>query len=130
MLAERITEEELAVLRDLVAKMEELVSLGDVHVYYPINLEFHRQIATLSGNKRLAGIYGSFVRELHIQRYRALSSPDVLQVSNQEHRAILDALERRDPAAALVAARSHIMNGIVRTHQAGQPVVISKTVDN
>lgn len=130
MLAERITEEELAVLRDLVSKMEELVSLGDVHVYYPINLEFHRQIATLSGNKRLAGIYGSFVRELHIQRYRALSSPDVLQVSNQEHRAILEALERRDPAAALVAARSHIMNGIVRTHQAGQPPALSKTVDN
>lgn len=130
MLAERVTDEELAILRDLVAKMEELVALGDVHVYYPINLEFHRQIATMSGNKRLEGIYGSFVRELHIQRYRALSSPDVLQVSNQEHAAIVEALEKRDPVAALVAARSHIMNGIVRTRQAGQPQPASKTVDN
>jgi DNA-binding GntR family transcriptional regulator len=121
MLAERITDDEVASLRALVDQMEELVGIGDVHVYYPVNLEFHRQIAALSGNKRLAGIYASFVRELHIQRYRALSSPDVLHISNEEHRAIVDALEKRDPAAALVAARSHILNGIVRTRQAGQP---------
>ena len=121
MLAERVTEEELASLKGLVDQMEELADQADVHVYYPVNLEFHRQIATLSGNKRLAGIYASFVRELHIQRYRALSTPDVLHVSNREHAAIVAALEKRDPVQALRAARSHILNGIERTRRAGEP---------
>lgn len=126
MLAERITDEQVAVLGSLVGKMDVLVELGDVHIYYPVNLEFHRQIAQMAGNKRLELLYQSFVRELHIQRYRALSSPDVLHISNTEHRAILDALAARDPVAALVAGRTHILNGIVRTRKAGQPAEAKK----
>lgn len=120
-LAERITDEQVGELRALLKRMDEIVELGDVHVYYPVNLEFHRQLTRMAGNKRLEATYQTFVRELHIQRYRALSSPDVLHVSNEEHRAIVDALEDRDPYRALVAARAHILNGIVRTRHAGEP---------
>jgi DNA-binding GntR family transcriptional regulator len=121
MLAERVTEAQIAILRALLQRMDEIVKLGDVHVYYPVNLEFHKQIAQMAGNKRLELIYQSFVRELHIQRYRALASRDVLHISNAEHREIVDALEARDPVRALIAARTHILNGIVRTREAGQP---------
>ncbi|AYD03665.1 hypothetical protein NCHU2750_42820 (plasmid) [Neorhizobium sp. NCHU2750] len=121
LLAERITDGELKVLAGLLGKMDAFVETGIVHDYYPINLEFHRQIAHMAGNKRLEQIYQSFVRELHIQRYRALSSPDVLHVSNAEHRAIYEALKERDPLKAFVAARAHISNGIVRTRIAGEP---------
>lgn len=121
MLAERITDDQLAELRVLTDRMDKLVELADVHVYYPVNLEFHRKIAVMAGNKRLELLYQSFVRELHIQRYRALSSPDVLHISNEEHRAIVEALAVRDPVRALIAGRGHIMNGIVRTRKAGQP---------
>lgn len=121
LLAERITDAEIERLRALLQRMDEIAKLGDVHVYYPVNLEFHKAIADQARNKRLAAIYQSFVRELHIQRYRALASPDVLAISNAEHRAIVEALVARDPVRALVAARSHILNGIVRTRKAGQP---------
>lgn len=121
MLAEQITDPQIVTLRALLQRMDEIVELGDVHVYYPVNLEFHKQIASMAGNSRLESIYQSFVRELHIQRYRALSSHDVLHTSNQEHRAIVDALEARDPVRSLVAARTHILNGIARTRQAGSP---------
>lgn len=120
-LAERITDAQIATLRGLADRMDEIVELADVHVYYPVNLEFHRLIGEMAGNRRLELLYQSFVRELHIQRYRALSSADVLHVSNAEHRAIVDALAARDPIAALVAGRSHILNGIVRTRRAGEP---------
>ncbi|MCL6707163.1 FCD domain-containing protein [Pseudomonas sp. R2.Fl] len=121
MLAEKITPEQLAVLRGLIERMEEIADREEVRTYYPVNLEFHKQIAEMAGNSRLEAIYQSFVRELHIQRYRALSSHDVLHTSNREHRAIVDALEARDPVRSLVAARTHILNGIVRARQAGQP---------
>lgn len=121
MLAERVTDAEIATLRGLLQRMDEIVALGDVHIYYPVNLEFHRQIALMAGNNRLVLIYQSFVRELHIQRYRALASRDVLHISNAEHCAIVDALEARDPIRAMTQARTHILNGIVRTRKAGQP---------
>lgn len=120
MLAERITDAELAVLRGLIDKMEEIVATGDLHVYYPVNLEFHKQLASMAGNRRLEATYQSFVRELHIQRYRALSGPDMLHVSNEEHRAIVDALAARDPVRALTTARTHILNGIIRARNAGE----------
>ncbi|MGB3388403.1 MAG: FCD domain-containing protein [Pseudaminobacter sp.] len=121
MLAERVTDAQIAILRALLQRMDEIVEIGDYHVYYPVNLEFHKQIGEMAGNNRLHLIYQSFVRELHIQRYRALASRDVLKISNSEHREIVDALDARDPIRALTAARTHILNGIVRTRNAGQP---------
>ncbi len=71
----------------------------------------------MAGNKRLELIYQSFVRELHIQRYRALSSRDVLQVSNAEHGRSSMRSKRVIRSAAFIAARTHILNGIVRTRR-------------
>lgn len=118
MVAETVTTAKIATLRELHQRMAQLANLGDAHVYYPVNLEFHRQIAEMSGNERLNQIYHSFVRELHIQRFRALASPDVLHVSNQEHGEIVDAIEAADPIRAMIASRSHILGGIERTRKA------------
>jgi DNA-binding GntR family transcriptional regulator len=121
MAAETVTAEKIDTLRKLHKTMQDIVTLGDVHVYYPVNLEFHRQIAEMSGNARLNQTYHSFVRELHIQRFRALASPDVLFVSNTEHGAIVEAIAAADPVRAMLAARSHILGGIERTHKAVPP---------
>lgn len=121
LLAERVTDKQLAELRKLLTKMDAIAKTGEVHEYYPVNLEFHRRIGEMAGNNRLEQIYQSFVRELHIQRYRALSSGDTLEVSNTEHKAIVDALAARDAIGAFTAARAHIVNGIVRTQKAGEP---------
>jgi DNA-binding GntR family transcriptional regulator len=121
MLAEHVTDENIAVLRTLLQRMDEIVVVGDVHFYYPVNLDFHRQLALMAGNSRLNAIYLSFVRELHIQRCRALASPDVLHISNAEHTEIVDALEARDPVRALIAGRTHILNGMARALKAGLP---------
>lgn len=121
LLAERITDSEVARLRALVDRMDEIsAGGGEVSDYYAVNLEFHSELARMCGNGRLAQIYLGLARELHIQRYRALSSDDVLPVSNAEHRAILDALAARDPAAAFAAGRRHILNGMSRTDRAAQ----------
>lgn len=123
LLAEKITDKQVRELRSLLQRMDQIAKTREVHDYYPVNLEFHRKIAEMAGNKRLELVYQSFVRELHIQRYRALSSGDTLEISNAEHKAIVEALTARDPIATFVAARAHIMNGIVRTQKAGEPLV-------
>lgn len=116
--AERITDVEIARLRGLVDRMDELAKTGEVSQYYPVNLEFHSELARLCGSSRLAQIYLGLARELHIQRYRALASGDVLDISNREHRAILDAVAARDPQRAFAAGRAHIVNGTSRTRRA------------
>ncbi|MBO0751941.1 MAG: FCD domain-containing protein, partial [Bradyrhizobiaceae bacterium] len=98
----------------LVDRMDVLVAAGEVSQYYPVNLEFHSELARACGNARLAQMYLSLVRELHIQRYRALATGEVLGVSNAEHRAIVDAVTARDQQRAFAAAYAHIANGISR----------------
>ncbi len=117
-LAEKRTADQLDTLTALVDHMDAIVPTGEVSLYYPKNLEFHAQLARMAGNHRLEQIYASLVRELHIQRYRALASADVLQVSNTEHRRIVEAVAAGDAFQAFQAARNHILNGIKRTQKA------------
>ncbi|HEY4192090.1 MAG TPA: FCD domain-containing protein [Mesorhizobium sp.] len=116
--AERITDKEVTRLRALVDRMDNLAKTGEVSQYYPVNLEFHAELARMCGNSRLAQIYLGLAKELHIQRYRALASGDVLDISNHEHRAIVDAVAARDPQRAFAAGRAHIVNGSTRTRRA------------
>jgi DNA-binding GntR family transcriptional regulator len=118
MLAETATAPQIDVLRLLVERMEAIVPSGEVSRYYPVNLQFHAEIAKAAGNRRLEQMYQSLVRELHIQRYRALASGDVLNVSNAEHREIFEAISAHDPARAFNAGRAHILNGVTRTQRA------------
>jgi DNA-binding GntR family transcriptional regulator len=116
--AKRIDANGVAKLRSLVDRMDQLAATGEVSQYYPVNLEFHSELARLSGNPRLAQMYLGLARELHIQRYRALASGDVLDVSNAEHRAILDAAASGDEQKAFAAGYAHIVNGTMRTRRA------------
>lgn len=101
-------------LHALLAEMDAAAEQGRVRDYYPVNLRFHARLGELCGNRRLAGIYQGLARELHVQRYRALSGPNILPLSNDEHRAIVDAIEMADPDAAFAAALAHVRNGFAR----------------
>lgn len=114
LLADRITDERIAMLRDLIARMDEAAETGDAGLYYPINLAFHNALIEMCGNRRLARIYRGLVRELHIHRYRGQAGGQVLKTSNAEHKAIVEALAARDPMAAFDAVRTHIHRGLQR----------------
>jgi len=112
--ARRVGDAEVAALEALIGELEAAVSLGRVRDYYPINLRFHATLGEMAGNRRLAALYQSLARELHVQRYRALSAENMLAVSNAEHRAIVEAIAARDPAGAFAAAQAHVLNGFAR----------------
>lgn len=116
--AKNVGDSGIAMLTDLVDSMDGLVETGEVSAYYPVNLAFHTELTKLCGNGRLAQMYLGLARELHIQRYRALASGDVLSISNAEHRAILDAVAAHDEQRAFAAGYAHIVNGAMRTRRA------------
>jgi DNA-binding GntR family transcriptional regulator len=113
-----ITDAQIDRLRLLVAAMEESASIGDFRSFYPVNLEFHDVILGLTGNSRLIKSYRALVKEFQLFRTHGLVQPNALRESNEEHRAILDALERRDSAAAYNTSFRHVLHGKQRMFEA------------
>lgn len=111
LLAERITEAQLAGLRALLVRMEAAAQRRDIELYYPLNLEFHRTIVEAAGNAALAKGYRESVERLHRFRTRGIVHGGGFAVSNQEHGAIVDALASRDPRAAFEAGYGHVQQG-------------------
>jgi DNA-binding GntR family transcriptional regulator len=111
LLASRITDAEIDRLRILVGGMDTAAEAGDFRTFYPINLEFHDVILQLTGNSRLIRSYRALVKEFQLFRTHGLVQSDALRESNQEHHAILAALERRDAAAAYEASFGHVQHG-------------------
>ncbi|HKP23883.1 MAG TPA: FCD domain-containing protein [Dongiaceae bacterium] len=111
LVAARVSDAEMDRLRALVTAMDESAAAGDFRSFYPVNLEFHDVILQLTGNSRLVKSYRALIKEFQLFRTHGLVQPNALRESNEEHRAILDALERRDSAAAYDTSFRHVLHG-------------------
>ena len=97
----------VAQIRALRAAHRRLVEAGNPAAAVLADLEFHRGIATASGNQ-IAGLLLISLSDL-LQASLALGYRTVTTESAiQEHAVILRAVARRDPAAAARAMRKHI----------------------
>jgi GntR family transcriptional regulator, rspAB operon transcriptional repressor len=106
--AETITEDQLTQLRRNLTVQAALIADGDVPGFYQMDAAMHELILSFSGFRRLAQV--SETAWLHVNRARQLILPVPGRISAtlDEHRAILAALEARDPAAARLATRHHL----------------------
>lgn len=95
--AKRITEEQLARLDAMHARLEEHAARGDVDAYYEENFLFHQALQDYSANRWLQRITGELRQILRLARHHQLTTPGRLQSSLEEHRRIMKALHRRDP---------------------------------
>lgn len=116
--AERITQEQLAQLKETVDLQEFYLQKHDSDHIKGMDSKFHELIYKFSGS---AVIYDTLI-PLHkkAQRYRkrSVENNSRATASVQEHRAIYEALAAHDPAAAEKAilahtrnAKNHIMKG-------------------
>lgn len=112
--AEHATSASLKPLGALVDAMNKAADQQDLSGYYKLNLEFHDLLMKIANNPTLADLYLSVVKQTHLFRRRGLVQQGSLKTSNQEHQAILDALERHDGAAAEQALTLHVAKGWAR----------------
>jgi GntR family transcriptional regulator, rspAB operon transcriptional repressor len=105
---ETITEEQLTQLRRNLTVQAALIADGDVPGFYQMDAAMHELILSYTGFRRLAQV--SETAWLHVNRARQLILPVPGRISAtlDEHRAILAALEARDPDAARLATRHHL----------------------
>lgn len=123
-LAEVVTAEQLAEIEDLLEQMAAAAARDDPEDYYPLNLRFHDRLVEYCGNRRLAIMYRSLVKELSLFRQTGLTQAGALEASNAEHRAIVDGLRAGDPERAADAMAAHVINARQRMLKAlsGQAV--------
>lgn len=126
LLAPIITDAQIATLRRMIARMDRLGPRG-IDAYFPLNLSFHDQIVAYAGNRKLLLTYRRVINEMHLLRRQGLARGGGLDVSNDEHRAIIDALERRDVARVTVAMREHVLAGARRMSAAFEKDMIFTT---
>jgi DNA-binding GntR family transcriptional regulator len=97
--------EEMEVSARGAASLQEAARLHDAK-----NLEFHRLLVHLSGNKRLIATYQSLRAHLRIARAHLDASAwrERLSLERAEHAGIVAALERRDVVGLQIALESHL----------------------
>jgi DNA-binding GntR family transcriptional regulator len=108
---EFMTAARLKTLQSLMAQMESAAKAGKGALYYEANLRFHKCVLEFSNNKRAAETYESCVKELHLFRRPAFNYAAKIARSNQEHRAILEAMASGKGAEARKRGEAHVLSG-------------------
>lgn len=119
--AERATRAQIAELRRALKAIDTSVAQGRDGVAE--DLAFHRIIGECTGNPQfrlLLGFLEQYLREgMRITRGNEARRRDFMQAVQHEHRAVVEAIAARDPAAARHHATQHILRGEQRLVEGG-----------
>ncbi|WP_030669791.1 FadR/GntR family transcriptional regulator [Streptomyces sp. NRRL B-1347] len=112
--AERRTPEDLDVLRTALDERGRAWEAGDIEAFIEADMAFHRAVAAAAHNSVLADLYGHLSDGMRSTLQSVIGAPVPESVRHQigAHRAILDAIEARDPAAAESAVLAHLAEGM------------------
>ena len=110
--AESATDGQIATLVGLGDQMQRAVGDGDPLKYSALNRELHRLVREISAQPVAAGLLDRLGGQIVRHQFRLALRPGRPHVSLPQHLAIIDAIARRDPAAAEEAARAHLRSVI------------------
>ena len=81
---------------------------GDIAGFYQMDAQMHELILSFTGYRRLAALAETSWIHVNRARHLNLPMPGRMQLTLIEHKAIVSALEARDPQAARDATRHHL----------------------
>ena len=110
--ASKATEAELNLLDHLHHRLEKAAADRDIEQFFEVNGKFHELIQEIAGNRWMNGVIDDLRKVLKLHRRDSLTSTGRLQNSLIEHRAILNAILKRDHVAAETAMRKHLARGL------------------
>lgn len=108
--AERISDEQLRQLGDIVELEEFYASRGDILQVWQLDTRFHDLIYESSGSHVLKNTLTHFHHYIQKARELSFKAPGRARPSVGEHRAILEAISRHDGAMAEKLTAEHIRN--------------------
>jgi DNA-binding GntR family transcriptional regulator len=108
--ASRMTKEDFNKLETLHRSLEKHFRKRDHEAYLETNHYVHLIIQELSGNKVLNDVLNGLRQKVLLYRHRQLYHKDRFEKSMQEHRLILEALQKRNSSQAEGAMKKHLGN--------------------
>ncbi len=117
--AERAQPEQIEQLRASIEEMD--VALEDVERYVRTDQRFHLLLAEATQNKMFPMLTESMAELLHESRRLIFGVAGAPNRGQAHHRALLEALERRDAGAARRAMEEHLEQVDTEIHAVGGP---------
>lgn len=116
---EKITEEQLEALEEVIYLSEFHARKGHYEKVFEMDSKFHKMLYEASGSKQLNHILTDYHHYVQRARKRSVSENVRAGKSTEEHRRILEAIRDRDPERAEELAKEHIVNAIHNMHITG-----------
>ena len=114
LLAPRVTPAIIEELNLWLERLKEAARAGEMARYFPLNIAFHDRLVELAGNATLTEFYRQVIDRMHLLRRRNFDEEQGSVASQEEHRAIVDALATGDPETVVAAMRRHVVQGYFR----------------
>lgn len=108
--AERATDVQLKELQALHKELE--AAVGNRDKFFAINERFHMRLLQIAGNRWRDQMVADLRKVMKLNRHNSLLKSGRLEESLQEHRAVMDALTRRDAKATVKRMQEHFRNGL------------------
>jgi len=108
--AERATEAERKELQKLHRELE--AALADRERFFALNERFHLRLLELANNRWRNQMVSDLRKVMKLHRRNSLLKSGRIEESLAEHRAVMEAIEQRDPEAARVGMQRHFRSGL------------------
>jgi DNA-binding GntR family transcriptional regulator len=112
--AERASEAELAELERLHAELEAAAKPGQVdrEHFFALNERFHMRLMAIADNRWRDQMVADLRKVMKLNRHNSLLKSGRIAESLNEHRAIMAAIQARDPGATMARMQQHFRNGL------------------
>ena len=107
---DKITEEEILQLKRTAKEFEEALKADDVTKFAQADVKFHDVIYKATDNLRLIQLLNNLQEQMYRYRIEYLKDIAVRRTLAQEHRAICEALRKKDKESALKYVYVHVDN--------------------
>lgn len=107
--AQFVTKKDIQQLKRIIAPFDSVDQIGDQPLKFSnVNVEFHEHVLKLSQCQVLIDLASNLFDHIHWIRTKAAGFQGRFNVAHSGHKAIIDALEKRDPVLAEKRMRQHI----------------------
>jgi DNA-binding GntR family transcriptional regulator len=108
--AERATDAQLKELQALHSELE--AAVGHRDKFFAVNERFHMRLLQIAGNRWRDQVVADLRKVMKLNRHSSLHKAGRLEHSLREHRALMEALLRRDAKATVKRMQEHFRNGL------------------
>src|SRR5919201_1392170 len=116
----KLGERELAELRAFVAEEQKAYDRGDRKTGQRLSIRFHKLLSEMAGNAELDRFMEHLICRTPLLTL-AHKGPRLAYCGSGEHREIVEALAKRDPAAAVKRIQAHLTNLESQLHLEAEP---------